>query len=92
METTCAAAVLMAIHMSAVSAGAASVDRPRADELTRQFNQKELEQLQSGAGSYSLPSSDINRPPLNQPGMMTSPTGISRAVVPPPAESPFAPR
>jgi hypothetical protein len=89
---TSAAAVLLTAHLSAVSASAAPVNRPLADELTRQFNQQELEQLQSGAGAYSQTGADqLNRQQLDQSGTATPPTGISRAVIPPPAESPYLP-
>jgi hypothetical protein len=44
-RTTSAAAVLLTT-MSAIPASARPVNRPLADELTRQLNQKELEQLQ----------------------------------------------
>jgi hypothetical protein len=61
-RTTSAAAVLLTT-MSAIPASARPVNRPLADELTRQLNQKELEQLQSGdAGTYSHPGETVAGP------------------------------
>ena len=71
---------------------ASPVNRSLADELTRQFNQQELEQLQLGAGDYSQPGAgQLNRQQLDQLGTAPSPAGISRAVIPPPAEWPYPP-
>jgi hypothetical protein len=90
--TSSAAVVLLTTHMSAVSASAAPVNRPLADELTRQFNQKELEQLESGAAVYSQTDADqLNRQQLDQPVTAGRPTGISRAVNPSPPEWPRLP-
>jgi hypothetical protein len=67
-RATSAAAVLLST-MSAMPASAKPVNRPLADELTRQLNQKELEQLQSGAtATYSQPGADqLNRQQLDEP-------------------------
>jgi hypothetical protein len=79
------AAVLLAI--STVSASAAPVNRSLADELTRQFNQQELEQLQSdSAGAYSQPA--YYRQQLYQPEITPPPA----AVAPPQAEWSYLPR
>jgi hypothetical protein len=81
-----AVAALPTIHMSAATAAnAKSVNRPLADQLTRQFNQQELEQLQPGGGTYSQPGTDqLNRQQLGRPGTPLPPAGISRSVMPPP--------
>jgi hypothetical protein len=85
--------VLLTTQISAVSASAAPLNRPLADELTRQFNQQELEQLQSGdAGAYSQPGANqLNRQQLDQPGTTSPPAGIFRVVIPPPPEWPQLP-
>jgi hypothetical protein len=77
-RATAAAAAMFAAHMGAASASAAPVNRPLADELTRQFNQKELEQLQSGdASAYSQPGADqLNRHQLGEPGAIPPPAGM----------------
>jgi hypothetical protein len=55
-SVTAAAAVLLATQLFGSSAGAAPVNRPLADALTRQFNRQELQQLRSGdSGAYSRP-------------------------------------
>ena len=80
-----AVAALAAIHTSAVAGSAQRVDRPLADQLTRQFNQQELEQMQSGGGTYSQPGADqLNRQQLGRPSPPVPPSGISRTVMPPP--------
>jgi len=79
-----AIAALPTVHLSAMAAGAKPVDRALADQLTRQFNQQELEQMQSGAGSYSQPGADqLNRQQLGRPGTPLPPPEISRTVMPP---------
>ena len=80
-----AVAALPAIHTSAIAASAKRVDRALADQLTRQFNQQELEQMQSGGGTYSQPGADqLNRQQLDHPGTPVPPPGISRTIMPPP--------
>ena len=80
-----AVAALPAIHMSAMAASAKPVNRPLADQLTRQFNQQELEQLQPGGGTYSQPGAEqLNRQQLGRPGTPFPAPGISRSVMPPP--------
>jgi len=80
-----AVAALPAVHMSAIAASAKPVDRALADQLTRQFNQQELEQMQSGAGTYAQPGADqLNRQQLGRPGIPLPPPEISRTVTPPP--------
>jgi Spy/CpxP family protein refolding chaperone len=80
-----AVAVLPTIHVSAMAASAKSVNRPLADQLTRQFNQQELEQLQPGGGTYPQSGAgQLNRQQLGGPGTPLPPPGISRSVMPPP--------
>jgi len=85
---TSAAALLT---ISTVAASAAPVNRSLADELTRQFNQQELEQLQSdSASAYSQPA--YYRQQLYQPEIAPPPAGMSPAVAPPQAEWSYLPR
>jgi hypothetical protein len=91
-QAASAAAVLLTSHGNAGCANAASVNRPLADELTRQFNQQELEQLQSAAGAGSQSGAEqLNRSRLD-PMPAIPPSGISRTAVPPPPEWPYPPR
>jgi hypothetical protein len=87
IETTSAAA-LLTVLISAVSASAAQVNRPLADELTRQFNQQELEQMQAGdASAYLQPDAyRISRHQLDQPGSALRPVGMSPRGIPPQPE------
>jgi hypothetical protein len=78
-----AVAALPTVYMSAIAASAKPVNRALADQLTRQFNQQELEQMQSGAGTYSQPGADqLNRQQLGRPGTPLPPPEISRTVMP----------
>src|SRR5262249_31308587 len=79
-----AVAALPIIHLSAMAASVKPVDRALADQLTRQFNQQELEQMQSGVGSYSQARGDqLNRQQLGSPGTPLPSPEISRTVMPP---------
>jgi hypothetical protein len=81
-----AVAALPTVYMSAITASAKPVDRALADQLTRQFNQQELEQMQSGgSGTYAQPGAEqLNRQQLGRPGTPLPPPEISRTVTPPP--------
>jgi hypothetical protein len=87
---TAGAILLLATHMNAGWASAARLNRPLADQLTQQFNQQELEQMQSGNGANSQSGADqLNRQQLEQRGTPPIPP---RGAFPPPAELPYSPR
>ena len=66
-RATCVAAALFATVVSARPASADTVDRARADQLTQQMNQQELEQMESGAVGPNSHADQLNGRQLDAP-------------------------
>lgn len=83
---TAGAAVLLAAGIGAVSASAAPVNRPLADELTQQLNQRELRQMQASDVTIYAPGDTgrVYSVPRDQPGTPPQPAGLYPPPSPPP--------
>ena len=87
-RTAGAAGVLLATSISATPASAQRVNRPLADQLTQQYNQQELHQLQAGDARVYPPSGAV---PINGQPPPPPAASLPPLAGPPPAWS-YLPR